>query len=235
MVALQMGLGRRIEHDPRSRLFPVSLAATATPRSVTWRHFGSISNQRNLGGCVGFTGLDWRNTNPNKKIGFQYHDADGVHYYNGATQNDQWSDNDRATDASWNDKPDEGSSGLGLAKYFQAQGIIDGSYRWAFTLDQFVIGLQEGPWAVGVQWTNDMFKPDSTTGQMKPTGGVAGGHELLIVKFELNSHSYMDSRVWWLNHWTDKWGVKGRAWTTLRDFDALRRDGGDLLMMKAAK
>lgn len=240
---IAMPLGRKQEHDPKSRLFPYKVDPQAYPRSVSWLHFGTVSDQSSVppvpkpegwigwGGCVGWTGLDWRNTQPNKVAGMQFHDRDGLAYYNGATENDEWNDNDRPLESRAAD-PDEGSSGLGLAKFFKAQGTI-GSYRWGFTLDQFVIGLQEGPWACGLPWQNDMFEPDSR-GQITPTGGLAGGHELLAVKLQYSARSPGKSRVWLLNHWTRKWGVRGKAWMWLQDFDALRRDGGDVLMMKKA-
>lgn len=237
-------LGRRVEHDPHSKLFPVQADGAVTIESKAWQHFGAVSDQASVppipkpngwsgwGGCVGWTGQDWSNTRPNKISGVSWTNDDGLENYNGSTRNDQWNDNDRPAHSRLAD-PDLGSSGLGLAKWFAQIGRV-GAYHWSFNMDQFLVAVvRDGPVACGFQWTEDMFNPDSK-GRIQPTGPVAGGHEFLVIKLEWHNDPSQRG-VWILNHWTKAWGINGRAFITLSDFDTLRKQDGDLLTMYAKK
>lgn len=228
MAPISMNLGRKPEWDQRNARFMAAPVDLGEIKSVSWRHFGVTSDQNGYGGCVGWMGLDWRNTQPAKTPGMQFRDADGLEYYNGATRYDQWPDNDRPPGYKGHDN-DEGSSTQGLCRYFKDQNVIDG-YEWADNVDRFVALMQRGPVVTGMDWTQDMFSPDSR-GRVTPTGDLAGGHAIMALKLEWNPRNHMISRVWWLNHWTSKWGKRGKFYMTLGDTVEQYKRGMDAALM----
>jgi hypothetical protein len=203
-------LGRRVEHDQRSRRFAAveqDPDLAALPRKVTHRHYGGVLDQGRLGGCVGWTGADILNTTPLRKTGERWRDADGLNFYKGATRCDQWPDNEYPPN-------DEGSSGLGLAKYLKVNRFITG-YSWTFSWPQFLTALAETPMCVGIGWTSSMFTPD-TSGLVTPAGSDVGGHEFMVHAYDMDAPG--GGRVKALNHWTKTWGAGGYFYLT---FDAM--------------
>lgn len=222
-MAVQMHLGREEEFDERSRLHP--FAAETTIKSVAHRTWGLTSNQNGYSGCVGWTERDRRMTSPYHLKGHYYDNAFGLKMYNGATENDQWSDNDRLID-SVAMTPDEGTSLLGMAKYLMSIGDISG-YKWSFSLDEWLASTQVYPLFIGISWTQDMFNPDPQ-GRIRPTGGRAGGHAISITKLELDGPR--DTwRAWIWNHWTRKWGRNGKAFMSIDDLDNRRKADADAM------
>ena len=69
-----------------------------------------------------------------------------------------------------------------------------------------------GPVVVGTAWTNDMFNPDST-GLVKPTGAVAGGHCYLMLEKVDADDTYV-----FQNSWGASWGHNGRFKMKRSDF-----------------
>lgn len=226
-----MNLGRTAEWDRRNAAFliepPIQVDPLVGVRSVAWQHFGGASNQADYRGCVGWTGLDLRNSRPWKVAGRQYTDKDGLDYYNGATLFDQWSDNDRPKGYTGHD-PDLGSSGQGLAGYFKSVDVID-RYEWAANIEAFLHGLQRGPLSVGMEWTQDMFNP--VAGRVRPTGAVAGGHQIMANKLQWNVTNWLLSRVWFANHWTAAWGIRGNFYMAVEDLIEQYKRGMDACLM----
>jgi len=220
-----MNLGRLKQHDERSRQFAFSSRAAESIqiKDKGWTHYGAVSDQGVTSACVGFTGLDWRNTRPAKQPKKVYYENTAFDDYRGATLHDAWP-------GEWPDV-DNGSSGLGLCKYFKSIGVID-RYEWAFGFESFLHMMMRGPVSVGIEWTEGMFYPDKY-GQISPTGRTVGGHQLLATSVDVNKQYGGGGRVWLLNHWSKRWGVNGRAWMTFTDFDnRLRADGDAVLMIK---
>lgn len=228
MPDVTMNLGRKPEFDRRNLNFLGQEIDFGDARTVSWLHVGSVSDQNGWNGCVGWTGMDWRNTHPAKRAGVQYHDMDGLKYYNGATRNDQWSDNDRPDGDTSHDR-DEGSSGLGLCKYFISIDVID-RYEWADNINRFLAMMLRGPMITGMEWTQDMFNP-APDGRVRPTGPVAGGHEILATRVTWKRLTPMESKVWFPNHWTNKWGKKGWFYLTVGDMIEQYKRGMDTALM----
>lgn len=199
-------LGRHVEHDSRSKAFAFKVTTPKKDATIFWEDDAPILNQKNLGGCVGFTGADIANTQlftPVRKAlnnGKFYGNTDGISFYKGATAND---------DIKGTYPPnDTGSSGLGLAKYLKKIKVID-SYTHAFTWDAYIQAILTQPVAMGTLWTNQMFNPDAG-GQIHvgalTNDNIAGGHEWSIrgrdVKRGLNLGR---------NHWDSTWNPTTQA------------------------
>lgn len=61
------------------------------------------------------------------------------------------------------------------------------------------------PAVIGINWHRNMFNPDSN-GYLWPTGGVAGGHAILVFRIDLKEDCY-----WVWNSWGPEWGLRGTA------------------------
>lgn len=78
-----------------------------------------------------------------------------------------------------------------------------------------------GPVVVGTKWTNDMFNPDST-GLVKTTGSVAGGHCYVMLDKIDEDDTYL-----FQNSWGASWGQNGRFRIKRSDFAGLLADQGE--------
>lgn len=234
-------LDRHVEHDDRSWGYQVTEEVPKTPEDVFWPDRGPILNQKDLGGCVGFTGADFLNTDMAAAVrtahnsGQFYDDQAGINFYHLATV----SDSIKGTYP----PDDTGSSGLGLAKALKKAGLITG-YQHAFSWAQFQAAIAIQPVAVGTLWTNSMFNPNKD-GVLKvgslDDSNVAGGHEYMI-----RGISYTKSLVLMRNHWDVTWDTKdgekiaaagkvpGEAWITFADFQKLLANQGDVTVLKVA-
>jgi hypothetical protein len=67
-----------------------------------------------------------------------------------------------------------------------------------------------------------MFTP-SATGEVEPTGSIAGGHEFYAFKLDVENE-----RIWFANSWSDGWGVSGTFWMKWDDFGRLLGEQGDV-------
>ena len=74
---------------------------------------------------------------------------------------------------------------------------------------------------IGLTWKSGCDNP-SSTGLIRWTGTVRGGHELLCVAYDAD-------RQWVMlqNHWGSSWGVGGRCWISVADISAALADDGD--------
>lgn len=207
------GLGRLVEHDPRSRDYAARTATT--PRSVLWGHHAPILDQGDLGSCTGNALAQLINADPfaaSRPNGYLTED-DAVKLYELATTLDNVSGTYPPQDT--------GSTGLAVAKAGVRLGYF-ASYAHAFGFDHFAAALQLQPVIVGTAWTADMFTPDEL-GTVRPTGDVAGGHEYLALGID-----YASGMLTFLNSWGDQWGVGGRFYMRFNDFAALLAQQGDV-------
>lgn len=209
---MNIGPGRIINHDPRSRNY--AYPRTAPTRGLSVRHLFSATNldQFYTSGCVGFSGSNMLNcakaTRSRRAYNrffanrarmqwpvHQYCDNQaGLDNYSGSTEYDPFP---------WRYPPtDEGSSALGLMKYWKKYSIITG-YAWAFTFDQFCAALQRQPVLVGTNWYERMSEPH-TDGVAYPFGDLVGGHEYLAIGIRYD-------RRWirFENSWGEQWGNRG--------------------------
>ena len=213
------GLGRLVQHDPRSRLYQAPLAPTQ--RSVLWGHHAPILDQGQLGSCTGNALAQALNCDYFAQCRTHYlTEADALKLYSAATQLD---------DVPGTYPPDDtGSSGLAVAKAGVQAGYLSG-YKHAFGFAHFTAALQLQPVIVGTSWREAMFTPDKS-GLVRPTGPVAGGHEYLAIGVD-----YTLKSLTFLNSWGDKWGQHGRFHMRFGDFTTLLADQGDVTVPVPAK
>lgn len=217
-------LGRHIEHDPRSRAFPVPTGCrpmAIAPKTITWTRRAPIFDQGQTGSCVGnamagaiCTDSAARKGNATAGEGL------AVEIYSRATLLD---------DIPGSYPPDDtGSSGLAGAKAAQQLGFLSG-YRHAFSWKQVVAALASGPAITGISWLEQMDYPDPT-GLVAYKGEVRGGHEIEIVGIDIPKN-----RVWFANSWSASWGLAGYFAMTISDYRKALADGGDVTVPVWAK
>jgi hypothetical protein len=213
----QYGLGRHVEHDPRSRQFAFRAPA---PPAQSVRHYRNIPvlDQGQLGSCTGNaaagavgTGRNW--VGPVKALTLD--EPFAVKLYSTATTLD---------DVAGTYPPDDtGSSGLAVAKACQRAGLISG-YQHTFTLADALAALEVGPIIVGSNWHQAMFDP-APDGRLTVSGAVPGGHEYVVDEIDVERQ-----RVWLTNSWGPDWGLQGRAWLSWADFGRLLAADGDVVL-----
>lgn len=211
------GMGRSIiEHDERSKSFrAVSLIDTTKPRTKTWRRGGPY-DQGQTSECVPNTGKGLLNTTPfSAKVDYDIrHEYSVEEFYDGAREYDEWPGTDY-----------NGTSALGLCKYFLARNIIS-EYRWCFGLQDVLLTLSHvGPVGIGVMWTQDMFRPDPE-GIITPTGAEAGGHEVELIGVDVSERVVIG-----MNSWGANWGMHGRFKLRWDDLETLLNNQGDAVVL----
>lgn len=216
VFASDQRLGRNINHDPRSRMFALD-TSNLDIQSVKHQRRITVLEQGNLGSCVGNAGIGCLGTEPYVSDllteGYQLNETGAVQLYSDATKIDPFEGEYPPTDT--------GSDGLSVAKVLKAKGEISG-YQWVFSLNDALKALALGPFITGVYWMNDMFHPDSD-GRVRPTGGVAGGHEFVADELDVER-----GRIWFTNSWGVDWGVQGRFYMTFVDYGSLLAQQGDV-------
>lgn len=227
-------LGRKVNHDPRSRVYALPELPSAAISSQTWKRRVPIMDQQNVGSCTGQAAAGWLGTDDSRRGGLMVL-ADGtpvdealaVSIYAAAEE----LDGDGTVTVSdvggqWSVTPDDGSSGLSVAKVLQARGLCT-SYLHGFTLAAVYSALQAGPGLAGTTWYQSMFDTEAD-GHIKvdPSSGVAGGHEYVISKIVVESNGFV-SQIWMDNSWGSGWGAGGSGWFTPDEFAALLADDGD--------
>lgn len=209
-------LGRLVEHDPRSRLFPAPSLAIKKPRSVLWRRYSPILDQGALGSCTGNAMTGWLGCAPHAADAAdaaRFDEDFAVALYSEATRIDRFPGEYPPDDT--------GSSGLAVAKAAQRGGHIS-HYSWCFTVNSLVNALQQQPVIVGVPWYERMFDPDSD-GEILPGGDIVGGHEFLIRGVDLLRQLLLCD-----NSWGTGFGMNGKFTMSLQTWSVLRRQQADV-------
>lgn len=217
-------LDRLPEKDPRNRDHPVTATRPVethrnVPRSYTWRCDFWL-DQGSEGACTGFSRAQDLGARPRVR---SVTNEMAQQCYTLAKTLDEFPGENY-----------EGSSVQGAAKAAQQLGWIE-EYHWAFSLEDFILGLGWfGPAVVGINWYQGMFNPDGD-GFIHKTGNIAGGHAILIVGQKLYLHGdgpfgidLDQSYVKYHNSWGQDWGVNGEAKQSLRDFDAIRQEQAEV-------
>lgn len=204
-------LGRRVHFDEKSRQYPVrKLLVAKKPRSYSWKCPVWL-DQGKTPACTGFSTA--------QKLVTRYpliksaDDALGMQLYGEAKKYDEYPGENY-----------DGSSVLGAMKGAAALGLI-GSYHWGFSLDDAILAIgYAGGGVAGIDWYNDMFHPDSH-GIIKPTGGIAGGHAILINGVDLKK-----GLVRLHNSWGKDWAINGEAFMSIQDFGKLLAANGEFVV-----
>jgi hypothetical protein len=226
-------LGRRRLHDPRSDAFTLR---GIPQRGLHVRHAMNAPNvdQFYTSGCVGFAGTNLLNcaaaarsrvvfnrVNPVGKHGRTYlGNNDGLRNYSEATKRDPFS---------WEYPPtDEGSSAIGLMKFWKQVGVIK-SYYWTRTFESFLAVLQQQPVLVGTNWYDDMMTTDPTEGGLVTSlaAGSGAGHEYLATEIVPHLSLLGFEQSWGEN--PPNFGRKGRFFMTFDLAEELIiNQGGDV-------
>lgn len=236
---MEYATGRVVNHDPRNRDYEAPRAAV---RPVSVLHtLGPVLNQRDVNGCVGWTGANLLNAaklaparskfwgRTTQRFTRSYlGDEQGKELYALATRNDPFR---------WTYPPtDNGSSGLGLGKALVALGAIEG-YDWTFDFGQLVAHAQRQPVAIGIVWTDAMSDPDSkglihigTDAQLRRAVDRNLGHEVT-----LRGINWPRKLARIRNQWGPEWGLKGDALIPLDELERLVIDHkGDCMVPRLA-
>lgn len=217
-------LGRHVEHDQRSRAYALSedlLPSSYTSAVHTVRI--PVLDQGDLGSCTGhaaeaFAGSDplyaaiptTVKARPTGDAGAD--ETQAVALYSAATRLDNVQGVYPPTDT--------GSTGVAVAKAAAKAGLISG-YQHAFSLDSALKALAVSPLIIGVNWYEAFDTPDST-GRVKISGSVRGGHEFLLYGIDATS-----GRVLARNSWGTSWGVQGTFSFSFDDLGRLLDEDGD--------
>lgn len=212
-------LGRHVLHDSESRRFPFPTTGIALQSTTHERHI-PIFDQGNVGSCTADAGIGCLGTGTFyatvKEIittaGYDFSQSAVLRFY---------SDEENLDGDGPYPPQDNGSTGLTCAQVLKQHGLISG-YQHTFTLDDALKALTQTPFITGVNWYEGMFTP-TADGQVQPTGSIAGGHEFVAFKLDVENE-----RIWFANSWGEGWGVNGTFWMTWSDFGRLLGEQGDV-------
>lgn len=216
------GLGRRKEHDPRSKAWPargVLFADDSPLRSKTWP-CSLYLDQGRTPTCVGNAFAHELAAVPVAVPDLNEDFAQAL--YHRAQELDEWPGESY-----------EGTSGLAGAKAVTELGYYS-EYRHAFGVDQALQALSHtGPVPIGIPWLESMFDP-RPSGLLEVTGNEAGGHEILarghLLKARLKGEKGTLHVVRFRNSWGRSWGVNGDCYMRVEDLDSLLKRDGDVIV-----
>ena len=219
-MAIEMALGRKVDHDPRSRLFRAQINLPPV-KSVQHPTFGAVLDQGRVGACTGFAAAHSLNTGKLKEArsGVMVN-KDGLAIYSKATELDTWPGK--------YPPDDDGSSVLAAMKAMKAMGLIT-SYSWAFGISDVLGSIATTPIVVGTDWYSSFFNPDKN-GKVKISGKVVGGHAYLLSGYQVLGKSIYDNLFWFRNSWGVNWSVIGGFCMTVRDFEKLLARKGECVI-----
>jgi hypothetical protein len=234
---IHLGLGRHVEHDPRSLRYAHGVLPKSAIKSVEWTRRIPILDQGQLGSCTGNAGTGVLGTDSAGRTAstsvtiaaagaaashglfaagvHALDEAFAVALYSLATILDGISGQYPPTDT--------GSSGIGVGKALQVLGLASG-YTHGFSLAALQSALQSGPVMIGIEWFNSMFNPASDGRiPVDKSSGVAGGHELELSKYDAATGEY-----WVPNSWASSWGQSGWGYLAEADLVYLLSQQGDV-------
>lgn len=227
-------LGRRHAPDPRDLNHPMRLQLdpfrdqffpTGIPPGSRYYNPGPVLDQGATGCCVAFGWTGKANAAPiMQMLPFTPFDL-----YRAIVQIDEFPDNDFEKSLP-DDELQSGTSVRAGAKAMQKGGYLS-RYLWAQSVEDsrawHLAGF--GGTVIGVNWTSQMFKPDSD-GFISYTGTIEGGH--CVETTGWNDHVLHNGKpvraVRIQNSWGRSWGQNGRAWIAEDDLARLMADDGEV-------
>lgn len=212
-------LGRHVEHDPRSRDYPVTFSRQIPTRvAVSHRRRFKAFDQGNLGSCTGNAVVGASITDPTYRPGKNWREPMAVKVYRRATEIDGF--------PGVYPPDDTGSSGLAACKAAVERKLIR-SYQHAFSIDQALDALQLRAIITGLVWYEGYDYPDSK-GRVKIAGQIRGGHEFEVLGYDPGDGTPAGSWVECCNSWSPVWGLNGRFWMRVSEWADLLADYGDV-------
>lgn len=205
----RMKFGRRYAPDPRDAKHPMR---DVLPKKVAaasrFYKVGPTLDQGDTPMCVGYAWDQFLRSEPLMTTQGPY----GPEIYHVAQTLDEWPG-----------EAYDGTSVRGGAKALTAATRLK-QYVWAANaLDVRDFLIVRGTVVMGTDWRNGMFSPNPTTGLLKLSGAVAGGHAYLLCGYDA-------PRNWFqmINSW-DGWGLNntGIAYIAYSDLDRLIRAQGE--------
>jgi|GEM_PF-1065821 len=216
-MQLQYYVGGRLESfDERSRNWNIrKRVKQEVPITQKWV-CAKLLDQGNTPKCVGYSGAHQAIATPVPQLWVTTETAD--QFYHGAQVHDEWPGEDY-----------DGSSVLGLLKYWLSIGFCASGY-WAFTLMEERLGIAyDSPEIAGTAWTTGMMNVDSN-GFIHATGVNEGGHAYLRL-WNVEEEEYFMILTSWAN-----WGINGTGMAKLSWSDAEKlRHGGEALFIQGEK
>lgn len=217
LAATDPRLGRHVHHDSESRRFAYRPRHTQL-RAVRHIRHEPIWDQLQIGSCTCDAGLGCLATGPfyaTLPAGLLYPlNQQGCYaLYRTVTRTDPYA-------GAW-EPDDTGSDGLSVAKTLTAAGLISG-YLTPFGLPATLDALQDWPLITGINWYDGMFYP-TAEGIVRPTGGLAGGHEVVVDEYDP-----VRGLVGFTNSWSLSWGLAGRFYLQAEDYGTLLEQQGDV-------
>lgn len=222
---------RKFELDWRSLNYPVSAALDPNkkyrPRSYTWK-LNKYLDQGQEGACVGFGFSHELAAEPQVVQNVTNETARTL--YKAAQKIDEWPGENY-----------DGTSVLAGAKVCTSNGYYS-AYHWGLTTEETVKAVGYfGPAVIGTNWYEAMFNTNGM-GFIHPIGRLIGGHCLTIVGVKIKYKKRFFNwfcRTWddvdlnesyfiLHNSWGQSWGVNGRAYLYLSDFEKLLQQDIDI-------
>lgn len=215
-------LGRRFAPDQRDWSYPARSALPVTEPALPYKYWSHRTklDQGNTGTCVAHGCTHLVENSPICPPGT----VNPFDLYREIVLLDEWSENDYEASGS-EDNMQFGTSVRAGMKALQARGLIS-EYRWAWNADTVARWIwTSGPVVIGVSWFNGMFYPDLKTHIIEATGGVAGGHCVILDGVNMKTRM-----VRCLNSWGPSYGNNGAARMTFETLEKLLADDGEAAM-----
>jgi hypothetical protein len=231
-------LGRHVAHYPESLRYAHGVLPQSAIKTVRWERRIPILDQGDLGSCTGnaatgMLGTDSVGRTATGTVTISVAGAAashgcftaGVHVldetfavslYSLATILDTYSGTYPPTDT--------GSDGVSVSKALQALGLIT-AYTHAFSMAALNSALQASSLIIGIEWLESMFTTDSA-GKIivDKTSGVAGGHELEVLGFNVDTGLYEVPNSWGV----DGFGIDGTGFMSTANMSYLLSQQGDV-------
>ncbi len=211
--------GRISAPDERDLAHPMRAAVPSRAPLPDFKYWstGSVLDQGNTGTCVGHGWAGWLMASPTRTR----NGPPPFTIYRESVLVDGWSQNDAEAVG-----PDSGlrfgTSVRAGAKVLEARGHIE-EYVWGFDVDtvkRYV--LLRGSVVLGSNWYEGGIETDER-GFIQLTGGVLGGHAVLINGFSKVKNAFRGLNSW--GAWGDK--KSGKFWLRSQDMERLMGEGGE--------
>lgn len=219
------GLGRHVNHDPRSLQY---LHEDGTPVTVRWNRVTPVLDQGSTSSCTGNACAGALGTDPDHADLIAeltppptLDEAEAQSLYSAAEVID-------------GDGPfppqDNGSSGLSVAKAAKAAGLCSG-YLHATSIAQAHTAIQAGPIMVGTNWYTSFDTPDANgLVVIAPGATVRGGHEYEGLGYDVATD------LWeWVNSWGENFGIGGHFFMSTATLTRLLSEQGDVTSLVPLK